>query len=170
MRMTHVSSGFTTTHALTSTGPLAAALAAVAAESIGTCMPMASPPPAAADVTMNLRRAGLATVFFMMSPPSRLRLGGLLRARRHVDRRANALVGAAAADVGHRRVDVAVARVRILREQRGRRHDLSRLAVAALRNVEREPRLLDRRRARRRQPLDRDDAIARLDGADGHRA
>ena len=57
-----------------------------------------------------------------------VRLRGLL------DRFANADIGAAAADVaGHRIVDVGVGRMRIACEQRRRRHDLARLAVAALR-------------------------------------
>src|SRR5947199_333653 len=50
------------------------------------------------------------------------RLQGL---RRGVDRRADARIGSAAADIGHRRVDVLVAGVAILCEQGDRRHDLS---------------------------------------------
>src|SRR6266540_236672 len=64
--------------------------------------------------------------------------------RRAMDRGADALVGAAAADVRHRRVDVGVRRVRGLRQQCGGGHDLARLAVAALRHVLRDPRLLHR--------------------------
>src|SRR6266571_5120630 len=67
--------------------------------------------------------------------------------RRAMDGGPDALIRAAAADVGHRRVDVGVARVRGLREQRGRGHDLARLAIAALRYVFRDPRLLHRMRA-----------------------
>ena len=54
------------------------------------------------------------------------------------------LVGAATADVGHRRVDVGVGRIGIGLEQRCRRHDHAALAVAALGHVEVEPGLLDR--------------------------
>src|SRR5438128_374273 len=63
--------------------------------------------------------------------------------RRLLDRGADPSVGAAAADVaGHRGVDVGVGGMRVAREQRGGRHDLARLAVAALRHVERDPRVL----------------------------
>src|SRR5213075_1533087 len=49
--------------------------------------------------------------------------------------------GSAAANVaGHRIVDVGVARLRLGGEQRARRHDLTGLAVAALRHVQRKPR------------------------------
>ena len=50
-------------------------------------------------------------------------------------------------------------------EQRRRRHDHAGLAVAALRHVEREPGLLHRMRAVRRQALDRDDLLLGRDGA-----
>lgn len=57
---------------------------------------------------------------------------------------ADTLIGAAAANVtGHRRIDIGIARVRIVGEQRGRRHDLARLAIAALNDFEVEPGLLD---------------------------
>src|SRR2546430_13391482 len=70
-------------------------------------------------------------------PTDRSTLGRL------VDRGADPFVGAAAADVArHRGVDVGVGGVGVAREQRGGGHDLARLAVAALRHVERDPRLL----------------------------
>src|SRR5712671_2484295 len=66
------------------------------------------------------------------------RLRGLL------DRFANADIGPAAADVaGHRAVDVGIRRKRIGREERRSRHDLARLAVAALNDLPVEPRLLN---------------------------
>ena len=52
------------------------------------------------------------------------------------------LIGAATADVGDRRVDVGVARFRLLPQQGRDRHDHAALAVAALRHVELEPGLL----------------------------
>ena len=52
-------------------------------------------------------------------------------------RLADALIGAAPADVGHRLVDVRVGRLRIFLQQCGGRHDLPGLAIAALRNVDR---------------------------------
>src|ERR1700704_935965 len=65
------------------------------------------------------------------------RLRGLL------DRFANAGIGAAAADVaGHCVVDVGIGRMRVARQQRRSRHDLARLAVAALNDLTVEPRLL----------------------------
>ena len=66
----------------------------------------------------------------------------------------DALVGAAAADVGHQRVDVAVGRLRLLLQQRHRRHDLPGLAVAALRHVVLDPGQLHRMRAVGRKPFD----------------
>src|SRR5689334_18423535 len=58
---------------------------------------------------------------------------------------ADSLVRSATAQVAaHRRVDIRVARVRILREQRDRRHDLSGLAIAALHDVLLDPRGLHR--------------------------
>src|SRR5262249_52732295 len=59
----------------------------------------------------------------------------------------NTLIGATAADVAfHRRVNVVIARPRILFQQRGGPHNLSALAVAALRHVRLPPRLLQRMR------------------------
>ena len=58
---------------------------------------------------------------------------------------ANLLVGAAAADVAaHGFIDVGIGGVRLFRQQRRSRHDLPGLAVAALRNVDFDPRLLNR--------------------------
>src|SRR5882724_916349 len=66
------------------------------------------------------------------------RLRGLL------DRFANADIGPTSADVaGHRAVDVGIRRMRVTREERRSRHDLARLAVAALNDLPVEPRLLD---------------------------
>src|SRR5712691_10232653 len=56
-----------------------------------------------------------------------------------MDGGADALVRAAATDVGHGRVDVGVRGMRRFREQRRGRHDLPRLAVAALRHVFLDP-------------------------------
>src|SRR2546421_1953671 len=125
-RITQLSSGRTTTQALSSTG------IAPWADARGRLNASARPPPAAAESIMNLRRARL--VF----------MSDLLLASRQVDCRANALVGAAAADVAHRLVDLLIGRLGFFPQQRCRRHDLSRLAVAALRHVERRPGLLHR--------------------------
>src|SRR5580658_8435483 len=60
---------------------------------------------------------------------------------RAMDAGADALVGRAAADVPvHGVVNVAVARGGFSGQERGRRHDLPRLAIAALWHVELSPR------------------------------
>src|ERR1700733_523530 len=81
-------------------------------------------------------------------------------AGRRVDRGANALIGSATADIGHRRVDVVVGRFRVLLEQGSRRHHHAALAIAALRHVEVEPGLLHRvQLAVLRQRLDGGDLL-----------
>src|SRR5437773_8573045 len=63
---------------------------------------------------------------------------------RVLDGRADACIGATAANVArHRLVDIGVGRRGVLRQQRGGGHDLAGLAVAALHDLEVEPRLLD---------------------------
>src|SRR5262245_53516510 len=156
MRTTQVSSVFTTTQALISVP----AAAWVAAPATPKRMPRASPPLAATELTMNLRRE----VDWMVMVVSRS--GFLRHVGGHVHRRPDALVGAAAADVGHRLVDVRVGRLGFFREERRGGHDLAGLAVAALRDVDRRPGLLDRVRAVARQALDGDDLVGRLDRAD----
>src|SRR5712691_7567412 len=123
IRITQLLSGLTTTQALTS---VPAAVAASADPMSGSLNPRARPPPAAAELTINLRRERFVArvVFFMVVSSSLLDHVGRL-----VHTRADALVGATAADVGHRRVDVGVARIGVFLEQRGGRHDLPGLAV-----------------------------------------
>src|SRR5438552_2591082 len=98
----------------------------------GRRRPSARPPPRAALPMRKVRRS----ILFMnvMSAPSGL--GG------HVDRFAHLLEGAAAADIGDARVDVGVGRLRLRLEERRHRHDHSGLAIAALRHVVIDPRLL----------------------------
>src|SRR5260370_41624497 len=73
----------------------------------------------------------------------------------------DALVGTAAADVARHRFPYLVARrFWILDQQRCRLHDLTGLAIAALRNVEVAPSLLNRMIARRMEPFDRRDLPA----------
>ena len=55
-----------------------------------------------------------------------------------VDGGAHAVVRSAAADVGHRLVNVLVGRIRLVLDQRGRGHDHAGLTEAALRHVERK--------------------------------
>ncbi len=86
-----------------------------------------------------------------------------------MDRFADAGIGAAAADVAaHRGVDVVIARIRHALEQGGGAHDLSRLAVAALRDIEFAPGDLDRVAAVFGQPLDRRDGLALGRGNGNH--
>src|SRR6185295_9481193 len=126
------SSGRTTTHTLSSLP------APCATASNGTDQPSARAPTAAPMETMKSRRDSSVAAaiegidWFMVAPPSCL---GHLERRGTVHRGTDALVGAAAADVGHRGIDVGIARLVILGQQRGRGHDLARLAVAALRHV-----------------------------------
>src|SRR5512132_1450645 len=139
MRITQVSSGLTTTHAWTSTPASPAVL--VWANPNGTRIPMARPPPATVVPTMKLRRERLVFMSGLLS-------GG------HVHRGPDALVRPAPADVGHGVVDVLVGRLGGSLQQRRGGHDLPGLAIAALRHVDRRPRLLHGMRACRRQAFD----------------
>src|SRR6185295_17549758 len=80
------------------------------------------------------------------------------------------LVGAAAAEVGHRRVDVCVGRLAVFRQQRCRRHELPGLAVAALRHIQFRPGFLHRVACVARQAFDGRDPVAGFDVADRDRA
>src|SRR5262249_61135269 len=75
-----------------------------------------------------------------------------------VDRRGDALIAPAPADIGDGGVSLRVAGARLALEKGGHRHDHSALAIAALRNVEVEPGLLHgMKRAVRSQTFDRGD-------------
>src|SRR5450755_3820449 len=75
---------------------------------------------------------------------------------------ANARIGAAAADVaGHGFVDVFVAGFGDFLEQDGGAHDLPRLAVAALRNIDLDPGALEGMAEIVRQTFDGLDVLAR---------
>jgi hypothetical protein len=60
-----------------------------------------------------------------------------------VDSGTDALVGAAAADIGDRVINIGIGRFRPILEQRHDGHDHSALAVSALRDIVIDPRLLD---------------------------
>jgi hypothetical protein len=78
-----------------------------------------------------------------------------------VDGVANAEVGGTTAEIaGHGFVDIGVAGVRFLSEQRGGRHNLSGLAVAALRDLFSDPGILDRVETVCRKTFDGDDSLA----------
>src|SRR5439155_2267764 len=100
------------------------------------CQPSSKPPPVAAPAVRHSRRD---TRSMSASP-----LGCGRGLRSVLDGRADAGIRAAAANVArHARVDVPVGGMGLAREQCGSRHDLARLAVAALHDLEIEPGLLD---------------------------
>src|SRR5215469_7760548 len=79
-----------------------------------------------------------------------------------VDGLADALVRAAAADVAaHDFIDIGIARLGLFRQQGRRRHDLPRLAIAALWNVQLRPRFLHSVAAIGRQAFDGRDSLSR---------
>src|SRR5436305_6362863 len=138
MRITHVSSGLMATQMLTSVAPFCAA----ASVTNGVLKPSASVPVvAAAAPTTNVRRESFwplpKIIFFMVAPscPALCSYGGACRASGKMHRLADALIRPAAANVGHRLVDVGVGRLRLLLQKRGGRHDLPGLAVTALWHV-----------------------------------
>src|SRR5262245_18478149 len=77
-----------------------------------------------------------------------------------MDRPADARVGTAAAEIAaHRVVNIDVGRVRFLLQQTGGGHHLSRLTVAALRDLYLQPGLLHRVAQITREPFDRDHSL-----------
>src|SRR2546430_1754920 len=146
----------------------------------GKWKPSTMAPPTAAALARKSRRLRstfdvASTVAVIARPPLRLQLGCA------VNGRPDTPVGAAAADVAHLGVDLRVGRFRAALEERRRRHDLPRLAVAALGHVVLDPCHLYRVRPIRREPLysgdrlaaerrHRDTARARSVTVDHHRA
>src|SRR5882762_11245455 len=128
-------------------GAKGAATAARPRPVAGRWKPMTRPAPATPAASRNSRRLMCAALM------SRSLRGAM-------DGGADALVGAAATNIGHRRVDIGVRGMRILREQGRGGHDLPRLAVAALRHVLRDPRLLHGVRAVLGQAFDGGHALA----------
>src|ERR1700737_742970 len=149
MRITTVSSGRTTTQALTSGEPSAART--TVGPPNGISRPIARPVPTAAVPITNDRR--LRTGIFM-AVPSNVRGGGM-------NRLARLLEGAAAADIGNGLVDVLIGRLRLLLEQRGDGHDHAALAIATLRHIVVDPGLLHLVQGPvRRQPFNGGDLLA----------
>src|SRR5215831_13981286 len=163
-RITQVSLGLMRTHALTSS-PSLALCATAGPKPHGKLNPRASPPPAAAEATMNVRRESFAAL-----PRIIVFTAGLLDSRRvvgrHVHGSSDALIGSAPTDVGHGLVDVLVGGLRGPFEQCRRSHDLSRLAIAALGHVNRRPSFLHGMRAGGGEPLDGDDPVGRFHVSD----
>src|SRR5436305_13662325 len=121
MRTTQVSSGLMATQMFTSVAPFCAA----AWVRNGALKPSASPPPAsAAEPMTNLRRESFwpfPKIIFFMAPSSRPAGGAIGRAgvaSGLMHRLADALIRAAAADIGHRFVDVGIRRLRLFLQQR----------------------------------------------------
>src|SRR5258706_6212126 len=123
--------------------------------------PISMPPPSDAPALRNWRRVVMSAAFLVVHHYT----------RRVLDSFADSRIGAAATDVpGHGGVDVAIGRVGLAGEQRCRRHDLARLAVAALRDLQLDPRLLDLfPGGRGADRLDRRDAFSNSSG-DGRNA
>src|SRR5882672_8515435 len=141
--------------------------------------PKAMPTAAAPLEIRNARREMLWKA--MPSNPAFM-AASLCFSRRALDRGDDLVVGAAAAQVArHVLHDLFASRVLRLREQCRSGHDLARLAVAALRHLLGDPRLLQRMIALGRQPFDggdslslnrryRGDARSRRRAVDVHRA
>src|SRR5215470_16717793 len=128
-------------------------------------MPTPTPPATAANPIRNVRRAIFpARLMFCVLSTWRQRS---LQLPVCADRCATAQVG------GHRAVDILVRRLGIGTQERSGRHDLPRLAVAALRDLMLDPCRLHRvHRLWRPQPLDGGDVaayIADLQRAGPHR-
>src|SRR5271165_2398866 len=106
-----------------------------AASASGRWKPTTRAPPTASPACRNPRRVSEASASASIS-------AGLILCSMF-DRLAYAHVGAAAADISrHGRIDIGIFRVRGAVEQGGCRHDLSGLAVAALDDLQVQPRLL----------------------------
>src|SRR5262249_23607282 len=118
----------------------------VAANASGIWKPSISPPPTATEAWMNERRD---RVCFVMSASLGLRDSGGGTAPLNVP----LIVSTTAKFVGHRGLDLGERRFLAFGDQGGGRHDLAALAIAALRNADLHPGLLDRMRAVGRQPL-----------------
>src|SRR5216683_460466 len=107
----------------------------------GSAKLMTRPPPTAAPAFRNVRRSrltGRSDISFLLSDRSAMNGGP------------DPLIGAASADVaGHRGIDVRVIRFRRAGKERRCRHDLPGLAIAALDDLEFQPRLLQRLSGRR---------------------
>src|SRR5712691_10491815 len=200
IRMVTVSSGAIVIHALISGtvasryhGCATTGVPAAFTVSRSTEKPSTIPPPTTAAVVRNSRRSmstvpsrssSLSGLFVFMScspraqmvkTPLRAHAGGAM------NRLADAMVRPTPARVRDLRVDVRVGRLRRLLQQRDRRQDHPRLAVAALRHVELLPRELDRVRPVGRQAFDgrdrragraahRQQTRARRHALDQHRA
>src|SRR5262249_40673269 len=79
-----------------------------------------------------------------------------------MNRFSNSRIGSAAAQItAHGLIDVRIGGICLAREQRSGRHNLPRLAVAALRHIDFDPSPLHRMTHIRRKAFDRLDVLAR---------
>src|SRR5208283_540229 len=104
------------------------------------------PPPPAAPACRNFRREIALAAGARPGPTGKLKGFGntldslSLRMRCVLDGLANADIGATATDIaGHRGVDLGIGWIRVARQERRRRHDLTRLAVTALHHLAVKP-------------------------------
>src|SRR6266700_4040913 len=112
----------------------------VAANASGIWKPSISPPPTATEAWMKERRDRVCLV--MSASLCLCDFGGT------TDRLHDPLIGPATAKiVGHRGLDLGERRILAVGDQGGGRHDLAALAIAALRDADLHPGLLDRMRA-----------------------
>src|SRR5436309_8262168 len=109
---------------------------------------MIMPPPARALTLIKDRRSSVFCVFMA-------RLLPLPAVSGKMNRLTNSEVCSASADIAaHRIINILVGRLRLAGQQRGGRHELPGLAVAALRHIHFHPRLLQRMRSIRRKAFD----------------
>src|ERR1700743_3396609 len=137
-----------------------------AARALPGAAPMQTSRPPAADraVKMTWRRLRLAMAWRLFIVAS----SGLRRARGPMDGATESGIGSAPADIGNIRVDIGVRWLGEGLQKRHHGHDLSRLAVAALRNTFLDPCALNRVAVVRRKALDRHDGSA-IERADRYR-
>src|SRR3984893_770568 len=125
----------------------------------GSAKLITSPPPPSTPTFRNVRRSRLTECErsdMSLTPADVLATSD----RRAVNGGPNALIRAASADIAaHRGIEVGIAWLRGVGQQRRGRHDLTRLAIAALDDLEVEPRLPQRMPDRR--------LADRLNGGDG---
>ena len=123
--------------------------ASASADAPGTAKPMTKPPPTSAPAFRNARRLSFGIVF-MPAPPC------ACRARRDESPRGRGCTcrSGKCCRPSPASMSASVGRL-VLGEQRDRRHDLARLAIAALRHLDGDPRPLHRVTVVGRQALDR---------------
>src|SRR5690348_5069069 len=139
-------------------------MVAARASSGAAPMPTSKPPAADAAVRMKWRRLRVETA----PVPCIATTSGLHQVRGAMNGAAQTFIGTAAADIGNTRVDVGVSRLGEGLQECSHGHDLSGLAVAALRNAFFDPRALDRMVVVRGEAFDGEHLRA-IESTDRHR-